>query len=247
QLRSGDLTPTATATTAQRLGEALALRGEHGRSADAFARAVSANKTLFGGTSAETVESLTGLGLALLEQGRFSPASAALGRALQARMLDASERVPTPTAGLTKNLDGLARALASQPGEEGQEDEFAAALVAVDNINRVAWHYFVHGWPYEGEAVMLEALDLIRNEEIRLGPSRSRNLIISAYLYNIGFLWLSILGKYGSATAVLEEAQVLRVHLLGEVHTLTVEAVVSRGWALILGGDMQTAVNSLNR
>lgn len=68
QLLSGELTLTATATTAQRLGEALALRGEHGRSADAFARAVTANKTLFGVTSAETVESLTGLGLALLEQ-----------------------------------------------------------------------------------------------------------------------------------------------------------------------------------
>lgn len=59
---------TATATTAQRLGEALASRGEYGRSADAFARAVKVNKTLFGGASAETVESLTGLGLALLEQ-----------------------------------------------------------------------------------------------------------------------------------------------------------------------------------
>lgn len=68
QVLSGKLTPTAMATTAQRLGEALALRGEYRRAGDAFARAVTANKTLFGGASAETVESLTGLGLALLEE-----------------------------------------------------------------------------------------------------------------------------------------------------------------------------------
>lgn len=68
QLRVDELTPPATAMTLQRLGEALALRGEHGRSADAFARAVTANKALFGAVSAQTVDSLTGLGLALLEQ-----------------------------------------------------------------------------------------------------------------------------------------------------------------------------------
>ena len=94
-------------------------------------------------------------------QERFPTAAAALGRALSARMLNPLERVVTPTLGLTKNLDGLARALANQPlAEEGQEEEekeeFKGALMAVDHINRVAWHYFVHNWPYDGETVMLE-------------------------------------------------------------------------------------------
>lgn len=244
QVLSGELTPTAMATTAQRLGEALALRGEYRRAGDAFARAVTANKTLFGGASAETVESLTGLGLALLEQESFSPAAAALGRALQARMLDPSERVPTATAGMTKNLDGLAGALASQPAEEGQE-ELAGALSAVDHINRVAWHYFVHDWPFEGEEVMAEALGPFRKETARLGPSRPRDLVISAYLFNLGFLRLSVLGQYESAAEALHEALSLRVSVLGGVHTLTVEATVSRGWALMLTGETELAVDEL--
>ena len=94
-------------------------------------------------------------------QGGFSPAAEALGRALQTRLLDPSERMVSPTSGLTRNLNGLARALASQPAEEGQE-EFAGALAAVDHVNRVAWHCFVHGWPFDGETVMVDVRAFVR-------------------------------------------------------------------------------------
>ena len=94
---------------------------------------------------------------------------------------------------------------------------------------------------------LYQALDSIQKEGTRLGPSRPRDLVISAYLFNLGFLRLSILGDYGSAAEVLLEAQELRAPLLGDLHTLTVEAVVSRGWALMLTGETQLAVEELTR
>ena len=67
-----DLHTAEAGTTAQRLGEALALEGDHGRSADFFTMAVGALEPLFGTESTQVVESMTGLGFALLRQVQYS-------------------------------------------------------------------------------------------------------------------------------------------------------------------------------
>lgn len=78
-------------------------------------------------------------------------------------------------------------------------------------------------------------------------PSPPRDLVISALLFNLGFLQLAVLGKYQSAAEVLQEAHALRLKVIGEVHTLTVQAMVSRGWALTLSGETLLAVKELTR
>lgn len=78
-------------------------------------------------------------------------------------------------------------------------------------------------------------------------PSAPWDLVISALLFNIGFLQLAVLGKYESAAEVLQEAHSLRKTVVGQVHTLTVQAAVSRGWALTLTGKTLQAVDELTR
>lgn len=77
--------------------------------------------------------------------------------------------------------------------------------------------------------------------------SPTRDLVLSAYLYNLGFLRLAIIGNYESAVDLLLQARDLRASVLGDVHTLTIQAVVSRGWALALTGNTKTSVDELNR
>lgn len=71
------------------------------------------------------------------------------------------------------------------------------------------------------------------------------DLLASALLFNIGFLRLAVLGSYRSAAEVLQQARALREPVLGEAHALTVQAVVSRGWALTLDGKTKLAVEEL--
>lgn len=71
QSDSKNLESSGAALSAQRLGEALALEGEHERAAEAFGRAVAASELVFGHESAEAVASLTGLGLALNQQVKY--------------------------------------------------------------------------------------------------------------------------------------------------------------------------------
>lgn len=78
-------------------------------------------------------------------------------------------------------------------------------------------------------------------------PFPPQDLVISALLFNLGFLRLAVLGKYEAAAEVLQEAHALRVQTLGAVHTLTVQAIVSRGWAMTLSGETLLAVKELTR
>ncbi|CAB1104457.1 unnamed protein product [Ectocarpus sp. CCAP 1310/34] len=68
EMGSEKLNSEAAALTAQRLGEALALEGDHERAASVFGRAVVASEALFGVKSTQAVACLTGLGLALFQQ-----------------------------------------------------------------------------------------------------------------------------------------------------------------------------------
>lgn len=65
---TGNLQTEEAATAAQLLGEALAVEGDHGRSAAFYALAVDTLESLFGVGSLKVVKSLTGLGFALLHQ-----------------------------------------------------------------------------------------------------------------------------------------------------------------------------------
>lgn len=76
-------------------------------------------------------------------------------------------------------------------------------------------------------------------------PDPARDLVASALLFNIGFLHVAVLGSYGPAAGVLQQARALREPVLGETHALTVQAVVSRGWALTLDGQTLLAVEEL--
>ncbi|CAN0053345.1 unnamed protein product [Hapterophycus canaliculatus] len=241
---SKNLESAAAALTAQRLGEALAIEGEDERAASAFGRAAAASEALFGDESPQTVASLTGLGLALQRQGvRLTDAVSALARALRIRALRPDEGMVMATQDATRNLAGLAKALLHRPLEDG-EGELAGALSAVDHINRLAWRYFVQKLPYEGESVMQEE-EQNENDAGSPAPSPQRDIVISALLFNLGFLRLAVLGKYEPAAEVLQEAHVLRNKVLGPVHTLTVQAMVSRGWALTLSGETLLAVKEL--
>lgn len=93
----------------------------------------------------------------------------------------------------------------------------------------------------------LDATDRDKQAITWLDPSASRDLIISAFLFNLGFLRLAILGEYESAADVLQQAHALRKTVLGETHTLAVQAMVSRGWALTLTGETVLAVDELTR
>ena len=93
---------------------------------------------------------------------------------------------------------------------------------------------------------MLEGIETGEGGEASYPPA-SRDLVVSAYLYNLGFLRLAVLGEYQSAAEVLGRARSLRTPILGEVHALTVQAVVSRGHALTLTGDTTLAVDELTR
>ncbi|CAM9368018.1 unnamed protein product [Ectocarpus fasciculatus] len=240
------LNSEAAALTAQRLGEALALERDHERAVSVFGRAVVASEALYGDKSTQTVACLTGLGLALFMQGQLSDAASTLGRALSVRALKPDEGMGTSTQDVTKTLDGLAKSLVHRLPEEG-EGELGGALLAVDHINRLAWRYFLQKLPYQGESVMKEVLQslLVEKEDAGLDPSPPRDLVISALLYNLGFLRLAVLGQFGPAASVLQQAIELRKAVLGEAHSLTVQAVVSRGWALTLTGDTLLAVEEL--
>lgn len=72
-------------------------------------------------------------------------------------------------------------------------------------------------------------------------------LAISAYLFNLGFFKLAVLGDYQSSADVLKQAYTLRTPMLGETHELSVQVVVSRGWALTLTGQTELAVDELTR
>lgn len=87
----------------------------------------------------------------------------------------------------------------------------------------------------------------VEKEDTGSDPSRARDLVISALLYNLGFLRLAVLGQFDSAASVLQQAIELRKAVVGEAHSLTVQAVVSRGWALTLTGDTLLAVEELTR
>lgn len=80
-----------------------------------------------------------------------------------------------------------------------------------------------------------------------MDPSAPWDLVISALLFNVGFLQLAVLGKYADAAKVLQETHAIRKTLVGEGHSLTVQAAVSRGWALTLTGNTLLAVNELTR
>ena len=80
-----------------------------------------------------------------------------------------------------------------------------------------------------------------------MGPSASLDLIVSGLLFNVGFLQLAVLGEYPSAAEVLQEAHAIRKVVVGGVHSLTVQAAVSRGWALTLTGKTLLAVDELTR
>lgn len=84
-------------------------------------------------------------------------------------------------------------------------------------------------------------------EEAGFDPSEPWDLVISACLFNVGFLQLAVLGKYESAAGVLLEAHAIRKTVVGEIHSLTVQAAVSRGWALTLMGKTLLAVDELTR
>ncbi|CAM9403586.1 unnamed protein product [Pylaiella littoralis] len=245
---SNKLESSAAVLTAQRLGEALALKGEDELAASAFARAFASSEIRFGPGSAQAVASLTGRGLALLRQGKRSEAASALATALEARELKPDRGEGTATQDAVKNLEGLAKALGHRSFQEGGSD-LDGALLAVDHINRLAWRYFVQNLPFEGQSVMHGVLESFRQqeeeEETGSSPSPPRDLVISALLFNLGFLRLAVLGKYESAAKVLKEAHELRKTVLGEVHSLTVQAVVSRGWALTLTGETILAVEEL--
>ncbi|CAM9195232.1 unnamed protein product [Ectocarpus sp. 4 AP-2014] len=247
QTGSEKLNSEAAALTAQRLGEALALEGDHERAASVFGRAVVASEALFGVKSTQTVACLTGLGLALFRQGQLSDAASTLGRALSVHALRPDEGMVTSTQDVTKTLNGLAKSLLHRPPEEG-ESELGGAMLAVDHINRLAWRYFVQKLPHQGESVMTEVLQSLYVEKEDAGssePSPPRDLVISALLFNLGFLRLAVLGEFTSAASVLQQAIGLRKAVLGEAHSLTVQAVVSRGWALTLTGDTLLAVEEL--
>lgn len=83
-------------------------------------------------------------------------------------------------------------------------------------------------------------------EEVDL-DSPAKSLAISAYLFNLGFLRLAVLGEYSSAAELFQQTHSLRVPLLGEEHALVVQPVVSRGWALVLTGETQLALEELMR
>ncbi|CAM9608647.1 unnamed protein product [Ascophyllum nodosum] len=240
-----DLHTAEAGTTAQRLGEALALEGDHGRSADFFTMAVGALEPLFGTESTQVVESMTGLGFALLRQGRASEAASALEGAVWSRV--ASQRSEDSVEGMPRTLGGLVEALVRRDSEGHGEQELEGALAAVDKMNLLAWRYFVQHRPYEGQTVMQKMLEGIETGEGGEAsyPPASRDLVVSAYLYNLGFLRLAVLGEYQSAAEVLGRARSLRTPILGEVHALTVQAVVSRGHALTLTGDTTLAVDEL--
>lgn len=85
----------------------------------------------------------------------LSDAVPPLAKALRVRALRPDEGMVMATQDVTKNLEGLVKALVHRPLEEG-ENELAGALSAVDHINRLAWRYFVQMLPYEGESVMQE-------------------------------------------------------------------------------------------
>lgn len=70
---------------------------------------------------------------------------------------------------------------------------------------------------------------------------------MSAFLFNLGFLGLAVLGDYESAAGVFQSAYELRAELLGVEHALTVQTVVSRGWALMLMGKTAKAANELSK
>ncbi|CAM9789777.1 unnamed protein product, partial [Ectocarpus sp. 12 AP-2014] len=247
EMGSEKLNSEAAALTAQRLGEALALEGDHERAASVFGRAVVASEALFGVKSSQAVACLTGLGLALFQQGQLSDAASTLGRALSVHALRPDEGMVTSTQDVTKTLDGLAKSLLHRLPEE-DESELGGALLAVDHINRLAWRYFVQKLPHQGESVMTEVLQTLSVEKEDAGslePSPARDLVISALLFNLGFLRLAVLGEFSSAASVLQQAIELRKAVLGEAHSLTVQAVVSRGWALTLTGDTLLAVEEL--
>lgn len=94
---------------------------------------------------------------------------------------------------------------------------------------------------------VLKNLRSLKEEEGGFNPSAPWDLVISALLFNVGFLELAVLGRYESAAEVLQEAHAIRKTVVGEVHTLTVQAVVSRGWALTLTGKTLLAVEELTR
>lgn len=72
-------------------------------------------------------------------------------------------------------------------------------------------------------------------------------LTMSAYLFNLGFLRLAVLGDYSGAAELLKQAHELRVPHLGEEHALSVQVVVSRAWALTLVGETETMLEELIR
>ncbi|CBJ27925.1 Pc13g00620 [Ectocarpus siliculosus] len=243
EMGSEKLNSEAAALTAQRLGEALALEGDHERAASVFGRAVVASEALFGVKSTQAVACLTGLGLALFRQGQLSDAASTLGRALSVHALRPDEGMVTSTQDVTKTLDGLAKSLIRRP-PEGGESELGGALLAVDHINPLAGRYFVQKLPHQGESV-LQSLYVEKEDAGSSEPSALRDLVISALLFNLGFLRLAVLGEFSSAASVLQQAIELRKAVLGEAHSLTMQAVVSRGWALTLTGDTLLAVEEL--
>eukprot|EP00903_Cladosiphon_okamuranus_P011928 g11204.t1 len=236
------------ALTLQRLGKALQNSGQRERATSVFGRAVAASEVAFGQESAETVASLTSLGLSLNNQGQHAEAASALAKALRARPLKSKQGVAMAPEDVVENLFGLVTALLFPRPAEG-ESGLEGALVAVDHVNRLAWRYFVQSLPYQGESVMQEVLEKLRSfmEKTGSDPSAPWDLVISACLFNVGFLQLAILGEYESAAGVLQEAHAIRSTVVGEVHSLTVQAAVSRGWALTLTGKTLLAVDELTR
>eukprot|EP00752_Nemacystus_decipiens_P006837 g6139.t1 len=250
EVETGSKNPetAGAALTAQRLGEALSQDGDKQRAASAFGRAVAASEVAFGQESAEVVASLTSLGLSLHELGDYEDAASVLTKALRARELRSDQGVAMATQDAVENLTGLLTAILLPPVEEG-EGELEGALLAVDHVNRLAWRYFVQDLPHQGESVMQEVLGSLTSlkEEAGFNPSAPWDLVMSALLFNVGFLQLAVLGKYASAAEVLQEAHAIRKAVVGEVHSLTVQAAVSRGWALTLTGKTLLAVDELTR
>lgn len=101
--------------------------------------------------------------------------------------------------------------------------------------------------PFNLPRKVLQSLYVEKEDAGSSEPSPPRDLVISALLFNLGFLRLAVLGEFSSAASVLQQAIEIRKVVLGEAHSLTVQAVVSRGWALTLTGDTLLAVEELTR
>lgn len=227
------------------LGVALGAEGDHFKAHDIFDRAYNVNVKVFGVESRQVAECMHGMGLAQVGEGHAAAGAESLTRALRSRSQRLREDHDTQR--LLHNLRDLVRALGEVEGSErdgdGDGQGMVSALLAVEEINLLGWRYFIVQDVSQGQTVLQQALRALLEEP---HPDSPMNVLaISAYLFNLGFFKLAVLGDYQSSADVLKQAYTLRTPMLGETHELSVQVVVSRGWALTLTGQTELAVDEL--